>query len=165
MTIIYEDESMKALPFDGQALAERVVNAVLDMEECPYEAEISLLLTTNEGIHKINKEMRSIDRPTDVLSFPALEYELPGDFGFLQEEELCFHPESGELMLGDILLSVDKVYEQAEEYGHSIEREFAFLVAHSMLHLCGYDHMEPDEAQVMEQKQEEVLLGLGITRQ
>lgn len=165
MTIIFEDESGRELTFDGQALAEQVVEAVLDMEQCPYEAEISLLLTNNEGIHEVNKETRDIDRPTDVLSFPALEYETPGDFDFLEEEELCFHPETGELMLGDILVSVDKVYEQAEEYGHSLKREYAFLIAHSMLHLCGYDHMETNEAKVMEQKQEEVLSALGITRQ
>ena len=75
-----------------------------------------------------------------------------------------FDPESGELCLGDIVISVDKVYAQAEEYGHTPRREYAFLIAHSMLHLLGYDHMEPDEAAVMEQKQEEILNRLGITR-
>ena len=75
-----------------------------------------------------------------------------------------FDPETGELCLGDIVISIDKVYEQAQEYGHAPLREFAFLVAHSMLHLLGYDHMEPDEAEVMEAKQEEILTKLGITR-
>lgn len=165
MTVIFEDESGRELLFDGIELAQRVIETVLDLEGCPYEAEVSLLLTNNEGIHEVNKEARDIDRPTDVLSFPTLEYEIAGDFEFLENEELCFHPESGELILGDILLSVDKVYEQAEEYGHSIEREYAFLIAHSMLHLCGYDHMESEEAAVMEQKQEAVLQQLGITRE
>lgn len=85
----------------------------------------------------------------------------------MEEEEMprvTFGPDTGELVLGDIMISVDKVREQAESYGHSTKREFAFLVAHSMLHLCGYDHMEPEEAEVMEQKQEELLTGLGITR-
>ena len=75
-----------------------------------------------------------------------------------------FDPDTGELILGDIIISVDRVKEQAESYGHSQKREFAFLVAHSMLHLCGYDHMEEDEAKVMEAKQEQVLASLGITR-
>lgn len=164
MTIIFEDESGRELPFDGQALTNRVIEAVLDYEGCPYEAEVDLLLTTDEGIHQVNRETRGIDRPTDVLSFPALEYEQPGDFDFLEDEDYCFHPETGELLLGDILLSIDKVYAQAEEYGHSLEREYAFLIAHSMLHLCGYDHMEADEAAVMEAKQQEIMKLLGILR-
>ncbi len=77
----------------------------------------------------------------------------------------CFDPDSGELILGDIILSVDRIRSQAQEYGHSMLREFAFLTAHSMFHLCGYDHMEESEAAVMEQKQEAVLTKLGITRQ
>lgn len=164
MSLIFEDESGRELPFDGQALAEKVIEAVLDYEECPYETEVNLLLTTDEGIHEVNKETRGIDRPTDVLSFPALEYEMPGDFSFLEEDEMSFHPETGELVFGDILLSMDKVYAQAEEYGHSLEREYAFLIAHSMLHLCGYDHMEPEDAIIMEQRQEEIMQRLGILR-
>ena len=101
-----------------------------------------------------------------MLSFPNLDFETPADFSHLEEHEAdYFDPESGELLLGDIILSADKVKEQAESYGHSELREFAFLIAHSMLHLCGYDHMEPEEAQVMEAKQEEVLAGLHITRE
>ena len=107
---------------------------------------------------------RQIDRATDVLSFPMADYETPGDFSHLDEDAGLFHPDTGELMLGDIVISVDKVFEQAEEYGHSTEREFSFLFAHSMLHLLGYDHMEPDEAAVMEAKQAKALEDLGITR-
>ncbi|MCI8373521.1 MAG: rRNA maturation RNase YbeY [Lachnospiraceae bacterium] len=164
MTIIFENESGCSLPFDALELAKKTAEAVLDQEQCPYEAEINLLLTDNKGIQKVNKETRNIEHPTDVLSFPALEYEKPGDFTFLEDEELFFHPETGELMLGDILISVDKVHSQAEEYGHTLQREFAFLVVHSMLHLCGYDHMEEAEASVMEQKQKSVLDSLGIIR-
>lgn len=164
MTVIFEDESGRALPFDAYGLAKQVIEAALDYESCPYEAEINLLLTDDAGIHQVNKEMRGIDRATDVLSFPMLEYERPGSFEFLEEDAFAFHPETGELVFGDIVVSVDKVYAQAEEYGHSLQREFAFLIAHSMLHLCGYDHMEPEEAAVMEQRQEEILEGIGITR-
>jgi probable rRNA maturation factor len=113
----------------------------------------------------MNREHRGIDRPTDVLSFPNVDYESPADFSNIEDrEEDYFDPESGELCLGDIVISIDKVFEQAKEYGHSPMREYAFLIAHSMLHLLGYDHMEPSEAAVMEAKQEEILTRLGITR-
>ena len=112
----------------------------------------------------MNRQFREIDRATDVLSFPMVDYEKPGDFAFLEEDDSCFHPESGELMLGDIVISKEKVTAQAEEYGHTKEREFAFLVAHSMLHLFGYDHMEEGERAIMEQKQREILEQLNILR-
>ncbi len=137
----------------------------LSRQSFPYEAEVNLTLTDNKGIHAINKEYRQIDRPTDVLSFPMLSYETPGDFSFLSDEnEDDFNPDTGEVMLGDIIISVDKVKEQALEYGHSEKREFAFLITHSMLHLFGYDHMEADEAAVMEEHQRKILDALGITR-
>ena len=118
----------------------------MDYEECPYEAEVSVLLT-------------------DVLSFPMCDYDTPGDFDWLEEHgDDCFHPESGELLLGDIVISVEKVREQAEAYGHSEKRELAFLVAHSMLHLFGYDHMEDEERKIMEAKQEEILKLKGYIR-
>ena len=113
----------------------------------------------------MNREFRNIDRATDVLSFPMLEYEKPGDFSFLEEAENdCFNPDTGELLLGDIVISKDKVLEQAEAYGHSPRRELAFLTAHSMLHLMGYDHMEPEEAAEMERRQAEILEQLNILR-
>ena len=166
MTSYVENETEKQFDFDIKELADSVIEAVLDKEGCPYEAQINLLLTDNEGIRTYNAQFRQIDRETDVLSFPNVDYEVPSDFEGLEEYEAdYFDPESGELLLGDIIISVDKVREQAESYGHSEKREFAFLVAHSMLHLCGYDHMEPEEAAVMEAKQEEVLVSLGITRE
>lgn len=95
-----------------------------------------------------------------------VNYETPGDFSFLEEDsEDCFDPDSGELLLGDIVISADKVAAQAEEYGHSRRREYAFLIAHSMLHLMGYDHMTPEDAAEMERLQEEILQQLGISRQ
>ena len=113
----------------------------------------------------MNLEYRGIDRPTDVLSFPQAEYASPSDFTWIEEHEAdCFDPDSGELVLGDIVISLDHVKSQAERYGHGCRREFAFLVAHSMLHLLGYDHMEEEEARIMEEKQEAVLERLGIRR-
>ena len=121
-------------------------------------------MTMNEQIHEMNLEFREIDRPTDVLSFPMLDYEEAGNFDFLEDCAEAFDPESGELVLGDIVISKEKVLAQAEEYGHSPRREYAFLIAHSVLHLCGYDHMEEEERLVMEQKQREILEKLEILR-
>jgi probable rRNA maturation factor len=164
MTIIFEEEYNQNLGLDYKEIADKVINAALDYEKCPYEAEISLTLTDNQGIHEINKEFREIDRPTDVLSFPMVDYDEPGDFDFLESADEYFNPETGELMLGDIVISLDKVEEQAEAYGHTVLREYAFLIAHSMLHLMGYDHMEEEEAKVMEAKQKEILEILSIGR-
>jgi len=164
MTLLFEEEGELKLPLECETLAEKVIEAAMDYVECPYEAEINLLLTMNEEIHEMNKNFRGIDRATDVLSFPMVDYEAPGEFDFLDEAIENFHPETGELMLGDIVISKEKVISQAEEYGHSIEREYAFLIAHSMLHLFGYDHMEEEERIVMEQKQKEILEQLGILR-
>ena len=142
-----------------------VCEAVLESENCPYETQVNVVLTDNSGIREMNRECRGIDRETDVLSFPNVDFEQEGVFDIDEDREAdYFDPDTGELMLGDILISVDKVMEQAQNYGHSVRREFAFLVAHSMLHLCGYDHMEEAEAKVMERKQDEILAGLGITR-
>lgn len=165
MSFDLTEECEVAFPFDYAALAEETVAFCLDYEDFPYEAEVSLTLTDNAGIRTVNQEYRQIDRPTDVLSFPMLSYEKPGMFDFLQEEcEDDFNPDTGEVMLGDIIISVEKVAEQAESYGHSQKREFAFLIVHSMLHLFGYDHMEPGEAAIMEQKQHDILHAMNITR-
>lgn len=165
MTFCVENETNQELPFDVEEIVNKVIEKALEQEKCPYEASVAVLLTDNEGIHAMNKEYRKIDRPTDVLSFPNVDYEEPADFSGIEDAiEDYFDPETGELCLGDIVISIDKVYEQAKEYGHAPLREFAFLVAHSILHLLGYDHMEAEEAKVMETKQEEILTSLGITR-
>ena len=166
MTLIFENEGNYELGFDPKALAHQVIDQVLDMEQCPYEAEAELILTDPENIRRMNREFRGIDRETDVLSFPMTEYHVPASFDFLETEagDDCFNPDTGELLLGDIVISVPRAEAQAEEYGHSLRREYAFLIAHSMLHLLGYDHMSPEEAAVMEQKQEAALQALGITR-
>ena len=141
MRIYLENEGDLELDLNYQEVAQRVGDAVLDYEQCPYESEVELLLTMDEEIREMNREFRDIDRATDVLSFPMIAYESPADFAFLEEDESCFDPDTGELMLGNIVISKQKVVEQAEEYGHTVEREYAFLIAHSMLHLLGYDHM------------------------
>ncbi len=166
MDISIEKEVEVALGFDEEALIRDVIIGALDYAKCPYECTVSVLLTDNKAIHEMNLEYRGIDRPTDVLSFPLVDYETPGDFSHLEEDgDLYFDPDSGELMLGDIVISIDKVKEQAAEYGHSEKRELAFLIAHSVLHLCGYDHMEQEERMQMEQMQEEILQQLMLTRE
>ncbi len=164
MTLLFEEEGELNLDLPCKELAEKVINAALDYVNCPYEAEVNLLLTMNDEIQEMNENFRSIDRPTDVLSFPMIDYAEAGNFDFLEDVMDAFHPDTGELMLGDIVISKEKVVSQAEEYGHSIEREYSFLIAHSMLHLFGYDHMEEDERMEMEQKQKDILERLQIVR-
>ena len=130
VTVEYEAEEKLDLPYEE--IIKNVIEESLDYVECPYDAEVNVLLTDNAGIHQINLDMRGIDNPTDVLSFPMCDFETPGDFSHLEETpEEYFDPDTGELLMGDIVISVDKVKEQAEKYGHSQTRELAFLVAHS----------------------------------
>lgn len=166
MTVNFEYETTKELQVENvEQLIRDVIEEALDYENCPYDAEVNVLFTDDEGIWEINKEQRGIDRPTDVLSFPMLSLSSPSAFSEIDEVgAFDFNPESGELMLGDIVLSVDKIKEQAYNYGHGEKRETAFLVAHSMLHLFGYDHETDEERQVMERKQEEILEHLDIRR-
>ena len=165
MTILVENEAEREPDFDYEEVIKAIIEKTVETEKCPYEIEVNVLLTGNDEIQEANRNFRDIDRPTDVLSFPMVDYSSPSDFSTVNESPECYlNPETDELVLGDIMISVDKVYEQAEEYGHSRKREFAFLIAHSMLHLLGYDHMEDEERVVMEAKQEAVLEALGITR-
>lgn len=165
MTVTIERESDIPLPFSEQEVAEAVISETLDYEDCPYEVQVNIILTTNEEIRQINLEQRGVDAPTDVLSFPMIEYAYPSDFTVLEGDSMDnFDPDSGELILGDIVISVDKVVEQAEKYNHEVKREYAFLIAHSMLHLFGYDHMDEVERENMEIRQDEILNRLGITR-
>ena len=169
MTINIEYETDKKLEVDFEEIITSVVNESIDFEKCPYEAEVNVTLTDNESIHKINREFRNIDSATDVLSFPGVNYVSPSDFDAIKEElegspEDYFNPDTGELMLGDIVISVEKVVEQALKYGHSTKRELAFLTAHSMMHLFGYDHMTESDSALMESKQNAVLEKLCIIR-
>lgn len=164
MTVVVENESGQEFDFPYVQLAEDVVNAAMDAEDFPFEAEVNVLLVTREEIHRINLEQRQIDAPTDVLSFPLIAYPAAGDFSKVEEDSDNFNPDTGEALLGDIILCVDKIKEQAAEYGHSERREYAFLILHSMLHLFGYDHMTEQEAAIMEQKQRNILEDMKILR-
>ena len=121
----------------------------LDKQRC----ELSVTFVGLDEIHELNREYRGVDRPTDVLSFPQFE-----DL----EEEI---PEVGEICLGDVVICREKAEEQAEEFGHSFERELVYLFTHSVLHLLGYDHMEEDEKKVMRQREEEIMEKIGLMRQ
>ncbi len=167
MTVLFERDGEEEIGFDYESLLIKVVEEALRQEQCPYECEVNVRLTENEGIRRLNQEFRDLDVPTDVLSFPMVEYEVPADFSQLDSPEaqvMYFNLDTKELLLGDIVISLERAREQSEEYGHSLERELAFLTAHSMLHLMGYDHMEDGEREVMEDKQERILQNLGITR-
>lgn len=166
MTINIEKETDTVLDFDYEEIISKVVSEAIDFEGCPYEAEVNVVLTSDDEIAVINRDYRDLFVPTDVLSFPMLTYENPGDFEWLETcgTEDYFNPETGELVLGDIIISVDKVIGQAEKYGHTRQRELGFLVAHSMMHLFGYDHMTTEEAAVMEERQREILERLGLKR-
>ena len=165
MTFYVDNETQAQFPFDIAETFERVAREVLKQENCEYEAEISLLITDAEGIRVYNREYRDIDKETDVLSFPAVDYEAPSDFSLVRENESCYiNPDTEELILGDIILNEDRVRSQAQEYGHTLLREFAFLVTHSMLHLLGYDHMEPEEEKEMFERQHSILHSMGIDR-
>lgn len=138
-----------------EKLIEKVVSTVLEMEQIKKKLDVYITLTNNENIRKINAEHRQIDKATDVLSFPMFDR---------SEIDSLKVDDEMEDILGDIIVSVEKVREQAEEYGHSFERELAYLVTHGMLHLLGYDHMIDEEKVVMRKREEEILGALDITR-
>ncbi len=136
----------------------RAINAALKYEGVEFEAEVSVTLTDNEGIHELNRDFRGIDRPTDVLSFPLFDGEFPEE----SEEE---DGEKHKIPLGDIVVSMEKALEQANEYDHSLERELAFLCVHSVLHLLGYDHERGEEEEKdMFRRQDQILNAAGFVR-
>ena len=158
--IIENEQNKEEFTPELSLIIKNVCERVMSEEECDFDAHISLTLTDNEKIREINNEHRSIDAPTDVLSFPMLEFD---DEGQIIDNE--FEYDDDLIMLGDIVISLEKAREQSIEFGHSFTREVAFLVAHSMLHLLGYDHVDDKEGEeIMCQKQEKVLTSLGITR-
>lgn len=152
--IDYSNEQDKlSPPNDFEKLVEDCARAALEEEEIEDDAEVSVTLVDNVRIRELNAEFREIDRETDVLSFPLGDNE-----GFEAD------PDTDAILLGDIVISLEKAAAQAEEYGHSFRREVAFLITHSLFHLLGYDHMTPEEETEMFAKQEKVLEKLGITR-
>ncbi len=165
MNIVIESEPHISYPMEYDDIIRDVVNASLDFLKCPYECELSVTITDNDGIHEINLSERKIDSPTDVLSFPMLDFEVPNDLSYVEKyPQDYFDPETGELLLGDIVISIDKVRSQAKEYGHSEKREIAFLTAHSMLHLMGFDHIDEEERLQMEKMQRQILDMKGYSR-
>lgn len=157
LKIYYANEQkIVKIPLSLRSLINRVVKATLENENFKKDAEVSVSFVNNETIHKLNLEYRGKDKPTDVLSFPMTD----GD-----EEEDDIDLSTGAVMLGDIIISAEKAMEQANEYGHGIEREICFLAVHSTLHLLGYDHeTSEDDEKYMNQTQETILQKIGLTR-
>ena len=165
MNINIVNEQNIAYPPELDDIIINVINEAVDFVGCDYECEVDVSIVDDEYIHQLNKENRGIDRPTDVLSFPMLDFDEPGDLSIVEDSpEGYFNPDTGELLLGDIIISLERAKVQAEEYGHSLKREVAFLTAHSMLHLFGYDHMTDEERTEMEKMQDEILNRKGYTR-
>jgi probable rRNA maturation factor len=146
-----------------QALITQVIDTALEAEGVEVGCEVDVLFTDDAGIHQINLEQRGVDAPTDVLSFPMFQWE-PGVPPTEETAEL--DPATDLLPLGDMVLNLDRATQQAAEFGHSVEREFAYLTCHSILHLLGYDHLDegPMKAQ-MRGREEAILATLGITRE
>ncbi|MBQ1327092.1 MAG: rRNA maturation RNase YbeY [Eubacterium sp.] len=165
MTITITEDKELSYPEEFNTIIKDIIEYSIDYLNCPYECEVEVILTDNDGIHEINKAERQIDAPTDVLSFPMLDFNEPADLSLVEENPSeYFNPETGEMLLGDIVLNLDRVRSQALDFGHSEKREVAFLTAHSMLHLFGYDHMNDDEREVMERTQNDILNKRGYTR-
>ena len=144
-----------------EELLVKVIPAVLEAEGVELACEVNILLTDDAGIHEINLEQRGVDRPTDVLSFPMFEFE-PGDKPTEEEAD----PATDLVPLGDMVLSLERAEAQAAEFGHSLERETAYLCVHSILHLLGYDHMDEGPMKAQMRGREEIILNtLGITRE
>ncbi|MCI8805719.1 MAG: rRNA maturation RNase YbeY [Clostridiales bacterium] len=153
MNILFDNNTDYEFNTEKINLFHNVVKETLKYENFTDNTEISITIVTNDEIKKINSKFRNIDRPTDVLSFPMIDFangEIP-DFSEI-------------IILGDIIINIDKALLQADEYGHSLERELGFLTAHSMLHLLGYDHMEAEDEKIMFKKQKEILNNVGLKR-
>lgn len=165
MSIFINSEIDNDIDESFEQIITDVAQGTLDYLGVKYDYELSVTFTDNHGIQEINLSERGIDSPTDVLSFPLLDFEKPGDLSYVERyPQDYFNPENKELILGDIVISMEKMEEQAKEYGHSVKRELAFLVVHSMLHLMGYDHMEESDRIEMEKLQDDILNMKGYTR-
>ncbi len=152
--VITDAQSEIKIPVGIRMLLRRCCNALLTMEQFPGPAQVDITFVDDEQMRELNKKHRNIDNTTDVLSFPL------GENGVYDK-----HPETGAAILGDIVISVPKAFSQAEEYDHSVQREMAYLTAHSMLHLLGYDHESHGiESVRMREKEEAVMTELGLPR-
>jgi probable rRNA maturation factor len=155
LKIYFENEQEKIpLTYKMKMLVRQSIETTLDFEDFQNHCEVSVTFTDNEGIHELNKKFRQVDKPTDVLSFPLFDFE--GETEEPPIDEIIHN-------LGDIVISLERAEEQAEEYGHSFNREVAFLCVHSMLHLLGYDHERSEEEdKEMRAKQSEIMKIMGL---
>ena len=161
MKVSFRNEQDKIkITFGLKRLIKKALKTGLLVMGWDSKVDISVMFTDNEGIRVLNKEHREIDRETDVLSFPLIEYDEAGEY----IESSLDYSEKGNLCMGDIVLSLEKALSQAEEYGHSFERETGFLTEHSLLHLIGYDHMTEEEEKAMFTFQKEILDKMGLKR-
>ena len=163
MDVLFENNTKEEVNYK---LIENVISEALKYEGVSDNTEISVTIVDNEEIRKINNKFRNIDRATDVLSFPMLDYpnkKFFKDFYIDYNFDETFL-DGDELVLGDIVLSLERALEQSEEYNHSYKREVSYLVVHSILHLLGYDHMEEDDKAIMRKREEELLGELKISR-
>jgi len=154
MFVDFHDHT-KSVPSDDIDMLQRLLEIAAEREEISGAAELSVNFVDNDEIQELNRNYRQQDKPTDVISFAMQE---------TVEEEVPVVGEDIPLVLGDIVISVDRAKEQAEDYNHSIQREIGFLTVHGFLHLLGYDHMEKDEETAMFQRQEEILNAFGLRR-
>ena len=169
MTVDLENSTSKGFKewfdFDVEETVDLLVRTTLSVTGFYPNTQVGIMLVDEVRIREINNEQRSVDSPTDVLSFPMLFYEEPER---ISQKQLCgqnaIDPDTNEIMLGDILVCAEKVLSQSKEYGHSARREFSFLITHGMLHLLGHDHIEADERKLMEERQRQILDGCNITR-
>lgn len=159
MTLYFDNETEYPVDDKLEQLMETVIQSVCKLEEIPENIEVSLSFVSNEQIKQLNSEYRNKDTETDVLSFPMMDC-VDGERNLEQVK----NPETGDYMLGDIIISTDRALEQAKDFGHSNEREIGFLIAHSMLHLLGYDHMTDEEEEIMITKQKEIMSQVGLNR-
>ena len=152
MIYFLNDQDKFKISYSLKMLVRKAVLASLDYEGYCNRAEVSLTFTDNEGIKRLNNEFRNIDKETDVLSFPLTDY---------TGTDMCI--DEPEMSLGDIVISLERAATQAEEFGHSFEREVAFLTVHSMLHLLGYDHVNSEDEELdMRRRQSEILTKMGL---
>ena len=155
MIYFMNSQDKEEITYSLKILLRRAVEATLDYENFENDAQVSITFTDNEGIRVLNSQYRDIDKETDVLSFPLIDFESGEDLPI----------DDPEMMLGDIVISLERAREQAEEYGHSRKRELSYLVAHSVLHLLGYDHLDEGEQKAqMRAREEAVMAAMELTR-
>lgn len=166
MILINNDQNKISYDKDLENILENIINFTLEEQQVKIPCEISLTFVDNEEIRQMNKNYRSIDSETDVLSFPMLEYP-EGKYYMDVYKDNIFSDEfkdGDDLVLGDIVISLEKAEEQSKEYNHPFIREVCYLTVHSMLHLLGYDHMEDDMKKIMREEEEKILSAFNLRR-